>query len=185
MKKRLVPYLILVVIVILMSYEALTLSLHSQTEVLSATTTLTTEGRVSALERRVANLEKYTGMVKTSSSAMAKENFVSLSGGSIFANDWTKVPGTDFTFDQSLYGNVTEVSWQGWIDSGNGSLRLYDNTNHRAVDGSEVTVSSGGKASFYSKPLSIWRGQNQYWIEAKSIGAEVILSLPRLKVVTR
>lgn len=180
------PYLILIVIVVLMSYEALSLHSTRNERVLASTTTLTTEQRLSSLERRVSNLEKYTGIVKTTASGPARESYVSLMGGTVMAdNNWTKIPGTDFVFDQSLFGNVISVSWQGWINSGYGSVRIYDNTNHRVVDNSEVTVASGEKASFYSKPLSIWRGQNQYWIEAKGVAGEVDLSQPSLKLVTK
>ena len=178
------PYIILLVIVLVMVGGAMSLKKTNETNVLAAKTTLTTEDRVTSLERRVAALEKYTGMVKSASSGVLKENFISLLGGSLSASEWTKIPGTDFTFDQSLYGNTVTVSWQGWMDNGYGYVRIYDNTNHRAVDGSEVMVTSGEKSSFYSKNLSIWRGQNQYWIEAKSIAGEVVISSPRLKVLS-
>ena len=156
-----------------------------ENNVLAAKTTLTAEDRLTSLEKRVAALEKYTGMVKTPTTGTIKETLISLPGGTVFGTEWIKIPGTDFTFDQSLYGNVVNVYWQGWMDSGYGSVRIYDNTNHRAVDGSEITVTSGQKSSFYSKIMSIWRGQNQYWIEARSVAGNVTVSEPKLKVVTR
>ena len=185
MKRKLVPYLIISIVVIMASYQAVGLLKYPRPEVLSATSTVSTEDRLTALERRVSSLERYTGMVKVPASGVAKINYVSLSGGTAGGSDWVKMAGTDFTLDQSLYGNVTEVTWQGWIDSGYGSARLYDNTNHRAVDGSEISVTSGSRASFYSKPLSIWRGQNQYWIEVRSIAGDVTVSEPKLKIITR
>lgn len=148
-------------------------------------TTGTVESRIASLERRVYTLEKTTGLIKTKGVAgVAKESSVALNGGSAESYDWMKLPGTDFTFDVSLYGNAT-VTWEGWMDNGLGSVRLYDDTNHRAVDGSEVMVLSGVKSSFYSKPLSIWRGQNQYHLEIKSLSGQVAVSTPRLKIVVK
>lgn len=153
--------------------------------VLAATTTRTLEDRVTALESRVSILERNTGLIKPSATSKMKEQFVTLSGGTVTASDWTQIPGTDFSFDASLYGSSVEVSWQGWIENGKGSIRLYDSTNHRAVDNSEIAVDSGVRSSFYSKPISIWRGQNQYFIQGKNPWGEMTVSGPRLKIVTR
>lgn len=185
MKRLMGPYLILLIVVLMACYQAINLFHLPRPVVLSATVTKSNEDRILSLEKRVANLERYTGMVKPTSTGKTKETFVSLMGGTANGADWTKISGSDFVLDQSLYGNVTEVSWQGWVDGGYGYVRLYDNTNKRAVDGSEMMISSGEKASFYSKPLSIWRGQNQYWIEVRSIAGDVSVSLPRLKILTK
>lgn len=144
--------------------------------------------KVAALTRRVIALERIVGVSgrTTSKTAATKESFKNISGGSASGTDWMKIDGSDFSFDQSLYGNVDSVSWQGWIDNGNGSVRLFDGTNGRAVDGSEKTVSGNGKASFYSGPLAIWRGQNQYYVQVKSAaGGSVTVSGARLRIVTK
>jgi len=147
--------------------------------------TTSADSRIASLEKRVYQLEKITGLIKSKSATTAiKESFVSLSGGSAEGYDWTKLSGSDFTFDLSLYGNAN-VTWEGWMDNGLGSVRLYDDTNHRAVDGSEVMVVSGKKSSFYSKPLSIWRGQNQYHLEIKSLSGQVTVTQPRLKILVK
>ncbi len=153
--------------------------------VLSATTEKTLEERMASLENRVYVLERNAGLIKTGSSGKAKEQFVQLSGGSVFSSEWAKISGSDFSLDTALYGKSVEVSWQGWIENGNGSMRIYDATNHRGVDYSEISVDSGVKSSFYSKPISIWRGQNQYYIEAKNSAGEVILSSPRLRILVK
>lgn len=154
-------------------------------EVLAVTTEMTLEDRVAALENRLGVVERYTGVVKPVVKRKTKEQYVTLAGGKITGNEWSKIGGSDFTFDGSLYGSSVEVSWQGWIESGYGSVRLYDSTNHRVVDNSEMNIDSGVRSSFYSKPISIWRGQNQYYIEGKNPHGEMILSSPRLRVVTR
>lgn len=154
-------------------------------EVLASSTTMTIEERVIALESRVWTLERNTGLVKPKTTGKLKEQFVILTGGAVNASEWTKMAGTDFTLDVSLYGSSVEISWQGWIERGYGSVRLYDGTNHRAVDNSEISVDSGVRSSFYSKPVSIWRGQNTYYIEGKNPLGEMTLASPRLKIVTR
>ncbi len=149
--------------------------------------------KVAALTRRVAALERSSGIggvgAKKATAAVAKkakETFLQISGGSAVGGDWTKVPGTDFWFDQSLYGAVTVVTLEGWVDNGSGQVRLYDATNSRGVDGSEVAVSASGKASFYSQPLAIWRGQNQYYLQIKNVNlVTVTVSSPRLRIISK
>jgi len=144
------------------------------------------EKKIAALESRVYRLEQATGLIKSKTSAgKAKEYFVALAGGSADGADWTKISGSDFTFDTSLYGSNVTVSWEGWMDNGQGSVRIYDATNFRGVDGSEIKLTSREKSSFYSKSLSIWRGQNQYFLQVKSIAGPVTISQPRMKIVAR
>ncbi len=160
-------------------------SMGMRPTVLSATTDMTVEQRLASLESRVYSLEKKAGGVK-SKSTNYKENFLNLSGGSMRGSEWVKIPSTEFWFDSGFYGEVVEATWQGWVDNGYGYVRLYDASNHRVVDGSEVLVNSSEKASFYSKPLSIWRGMNQYWLEAKSpINETVTVSGPRIRLMVR
>jgi hypothetical protein len=153
--------------------------------------------KVAALTRRVAALEKAVPPSastlplratagSSSRAAGLRESFLQLTGGSAAGTDWTKIEGSDVYFDQSLYGNVSAVTWQGWMDNGYGRARLYDETNGRGVDGSEVGVSSSVRASFYSAPMAIWRGQNKYYIQVKSdTGGSVTISSPRIRIVTR
>lgn len=143
--------------------------------------------KITALTKRVVALEKKTGVTKKTGAY--KENFVSVSAGSVTgAWDWKKVEGTDFWLDLSLYGEVSEVILQGWIDGGSGLVRLYDSTNNRVVDYSEVNVknSSGEASSFYTKPLAIWRGQNLYYLQTRGNASDrVSLSGVKLKILSR
>lgn len=126
----------------------------------------------------------------TPTKAETRTETVDLSGGSASGGDWVRIGNSEKWLDTSLYGELVEVTWQGWlkVKDGNGIAyaRLYDATNNRAVDGSQVSNSSGEKASFYSGSLSIWRGQNQYYIEVKSsTGYEVTVEGPKLKLEVR
>lgn len=143
--------------------------------------------KITALTKRIVALEKKTGVTKKTGAY--KENFVTINSGSTTdAWDWKKVEGSDFWLDQSLYGEVSEVTMQGWIDNGSGQVRLYDSTNNRAVDYSEmkITSSTGVAASFYTKPLAIWRGQNAYYLQVRAnSGSKVSLSGVKLKILSR
>jgi hypothetical protein len=174
---------ILLVVLILSGWQVWNLTSTRKPAVLAETTTKTLEERVKLLETRVYILEKNAGLVATVAKK-STETFVSLVGGEASSADWTKIPGTDFTFDGSLYGKTIEVSWQGWLE-GTGSVRIYDSTNHRAVDFSEFTSTGREKRSFYSKAMSIWRGQNQYSLEGKIADGVLTLSNPRLKILVK
>jgi hypothetical protein len=153
--------------------------------VLAISTTLSLEQRLSSLESRVLILERNTGLIKPRSTGQLKEQFLQLTGGSIVSSEWLKIPGSEFELDASLYGGSVEVSWQGWMDNGKGSVRIYDDTNHRVVDNSELSVDSGVMSSFYSKPISIWRGLNHYYLEGKNPWGEMTVSSPRLRILSR
>ena len=189
MRSKWVPSVLILTVLSLAGWQVYGLMVRKPSlddpEVLAASTTRTLEERVASLESRVLVLERNTGLIKPKTTGKLKEQFVTLSGGSVNASDWTKISGTDFAFDAVLYGSSVEVSWQGWIENGKGSVRLYDSTNHRAVDSSELSVDSGVRSSFYSKPISIWRGQNQYYLEGKNPWGEMTVSGPRLRIVTR
>lgn len=121
-------------------------------------------------------------------SRVSQTRSIDLPGGTASGTDWTKIGNSEFWFDSSLYGTLVSATWQGWLEvqdgNGVGSVRLYDVTNKRAVDGSEVQINSSTKSSFYSKNLSIWRGQNQYRLEVKSsTGYQVTISGAQLKIV--
>lgn len=176
---------ILLVVFCLAGWQVWRLSATKEPSVLAETTTRTLEERVKSLENRVYVLEKNAGLIGTTTTTKTKETFVSLIGGEISGTDWVKIGGSDFTLDTTLYGKTVEVSWQGWLEGSAGVIRIYDATNHRVVDFSEYASNSDGKRSFYTKVMSIWRGQNQYYIEGKVVGGLMTLSAPRLKVVVK
>lgn len=116
-------------------------------------------------------------------------SFYNLSGGTAGATDWTAVDDS-FWLDTSLYGSNVSVTLEGWLklqdSNGLGFVRLYDMTNNREVDSSQLQGNSAQGASFYSTPLSIWRGMNQYRIEVKSTtGYPVTIYSARLKIVSQ
>lgn len=102
---------------------------------------------------------------------------VRLGDGSGSGSEWVNV-GSGTWINTSLYGQLESATWSGWalIPGGSGiaRIRLYDATNNRVVDGSEVMIKDVSETSFYSGNLSIWRGQNQYFVQVKSESGESV-----------
>lgn len=139
-------------------------------------------------EEAVASKVVSTGGT-VSSLGEKQTKFVSLPGGSAVGNDWMRV-GEVKWLDTSLYGSLVSATWQGWVELPGGSgiveMRLYDATNGRAVDGSQVVVTNVERTSFYSPNISLWRGQNQYFAEVKNTGGGVVsLSGLQIKLIVR
>lgn len=109
-----------------------------------------------------------------------------IGGGMGADNNWIDI-GEKFFFDNDLYPEGVKITLEGWMENsegvGIGSVRLYDVTNSRAVDGSEISINSKNRASFYTKQLSVWRGMNQYTLQVKSdTGYMVAITDARLKI---
>lgn len=103
---------------------------------------------------------------------------------------WTDIGGTDFYFDKLDYPNLSEVRWEASLRSFLGGnkvyVRLYDVTNKRAVDSSELSTDSAGWILTRSSSLSIWAGSNLYRIQGKSsTGTPAYIDSPRLKIILK
>ena len=91
---------------------------------------------------------------------------------------WVDAAGTDTYIDLvNDYGKNTLVSWEAnlKIADGNGQAfaRLYDATHNIAVNGSEVSVTSGTSTQVISGQLSLWAGRNLYRVQLKSLNSFV------------
>ncbi len=109
------------------------------------------------------------------------------SSGSTSSTSWIDIPGTEFYFDLVDYSGLKAVRWEinlrSFLAGNNVSSRIYDVSNSRAVDGSELSTTSGISVLLRSGDLTIWRGNNLYRIQAKSeSGNPVYLDAPRLKI---
>lgn len=140
--------------------------------------------RIDQLERPIAAVDSVDTQVSVpvvtptslirpkTTSSQPFESSKSISGGGVASTQWQAVSTETFGFDTGLYPVDSTVTFEGWVTlssgAGRGFVRLYDLTNNRMVDGSEVVVEARDRASFYSPNLSIWRGFNQYRLEARS-----------------
>lgn len=111
-------------------------------------------------------------------------------GGSTTARDWTDVTGSRFSFNLAEYGGSVTVTWEANLRAQDANsrcyVRIYDASNFRAVDFSEQTTDSTTSVNLMSLPLSIWQGNNNYYLEVKSLnGVRCYLDSPRFKIVSR
>lgn len=105
----------------------------------------------------------------------------------INSSDWKDITPSDFYFDLADYsrtGNVRlEVYLKSQYQSGKVYLRLYDLTNKRAVDYSDLSSSSEAFELQRSSDLSIWQGNNLYRLQGKTqSGIEGYLKEAKLKI---
>ncbi len=128
-------------------------------------------------------------IVQAQPTPSSKVAYLTIGGSSsTSAVDWTDIPGTDFYFDLADYPTAIGVRWEislrSFLAGNKVYTRLYDDTNKRAVDFSELFTDSGTSELNRSVDLAIWRGNNLYRVQAKSsTGTPAYLDSPRLKVI--
>lgn len=109
--------------------------------------------------------------------------------GETESTDWTDLVGTDFYLSKDDYPGLVSVYFEAnmRLENGNGEafVRLYDTTNSRGVDGSELSTQSQSSVFVSNGPISVWSGNNQYRIQAKSLTADTThFESGRLKIIT-
>lgn len=129
-----------------------------------------------------------SGLSTVSSKKPLSVNYIPLGDGGLTNSTlWNVVDGSEFTFDLSDYPADTKVYWEGNLKAGSfGSrcyARLYDTTHYRQVDYSLQSTSDMDFETLMSQPLSIWRGENHYRLEIRSLDSVICsLETPRLVV---
>lgn len=122
----------------------------------------------------------------------AKTKFVSYipipGSGNTTNTNWTDLAGTEFSFSIGDYVGFKEAYFEANMKLFNGNgvayLRLYDITNSRAVDGSEISTSSQSSVAVSSGRISLWQGNNRYKIQARSLTADTTyFESGRLKII--
>ncbi|MFH1561276.1 MAG: hypothetical protein ABID04_01710 [Patescibacteria group bacterium] len=108
-------------------------------------------------------------------------------GGSTILRDWTVIDGSEFSFNLADYSSSAKVYWEGNLKARDSNsrcyARLYDLDNFREVDFSQQSTDQTGFQTLTSQALRIWRGNNHYRLEIKSLnGVACYLETPRLVV---
>ena len=153
------------------------------------------------LERIQEEVEKLAGNLPTSSQPVVEATPTPTAGrtpsvtylpigssGSTSNGSWTDIAGTEFYFNLADYQKVKAARWEVNLRSflaGNAVYaRIYDVTNNRAVDGSELSTTSGTSVVLRSGDLVIWQGNNLYRVQARSPSENpAYLDTPRLKIL--
>lgn len=94
------------------------------------------------------------------------------SSGETNSVSWTEVKPSEFYFDLTNYPGVKEVRFEAYLLADQGAAkvyaRLYDSTNNRGVDYSDIQTNSSSYTRIQSSKVSIWRGNNKYIVQLKS-----------------
>lgn len=110
-----------------------------------------------------------------------------VSSGSVFSITWTDITPSEFYFDLNDYPNAKEVRFEAFLQSSNNDLvsaRIYDQTNKRGVDFSELQTSTPTFTRIQSSAIKIWRGNNKYTVQLKSVnGTGVQLREAKLIII--
>lgn len=127
--------------------------------------------------------------VKTPTSGQQKIIYVPLaSDGTTVLTSWTDIIPSEFYFDLANYPGIKEIHFETYLQAVNGSAkvyaRLYDATNKRGVDYSDLSTANGVFSRLESSAITIWRGNNKYTVQLRSEnGTEVQLKDAKLKII--
>ena len=127
---------------------------------------------------------------KTPTSVNGKPKIVYMplvAGGSMGTVDWADIVPSEFYFNLSDYPNVKEVRFEAYLSSVNGDqvfARLYDATNNRGVDYSDLLTANTAFTRIESSSMKIWAGNNKYTVQLRSVnGTSVLLKDAKLKII--
>lgn len=116
--------------------------------------------------------------------------YLNLNGSfSTQSTDWVDIKTTDVLIDlDNEYGTNAYVDWDSTVGVGSSGskvfVRLYDATHNIAVNGSELESGSVTIARVASGRLYLWRGQNTYRVQIKSLnGISATFNGGRIKIV--
>lgn len=108
--------------------------------------------------------------------------------GTTVNTTWTDINPSEFYFDLADYPGAKEVRFICYLQALHGSAkvyaRLYDQTNKRGVDYSDLETQSDSYVRLESSGITIWRGNNKYTVQLRSAnGTQVLLKEVKLKVI--
>lgn len=131
---------------------------------------------------------KKTTSLPTSAPVNSKNQYLTvLTSGTSASISWTDIPSSDFYFDLVDYPGMKSIRWEASLRALNGSAtvyaRLYDVTNSRGIDGSDIETNSASFTFIRSSELTIWNGNNLYRVQLRSVnGTQADLQTARLKI---
>lgn len=122
-------------------------------------------------------------------SSQAKVVYIPLiTSGSTVSMNWVDIVPSEFYFDLSNYPGAKEVRFEAYLMADQGAAkifsRIYDATNKREVDFSNIETASNTFTRVESSGMKIWRGNNKYTIQLKSLnGTQAFLQDAKLKII--
>ncbi|OGM15311.1 hypothetical protein A2V56_03640 [Candidatus Woesebacteria bacterium RBG_19FT_COMBO_42_9] len=137
-----------------------------------------------------ASTKTTTAPSTTTTLTKKSTDYITLNGPvSTTSTQWVDIPGVEVYLDLVKdYGSLASASWEGSLKvahaNGQAYARLFDITNGRAVDGSEISTSNNADYKLVSSaPVSFWAGNNLYRLQLKSLNSfEVTFLSGRIKI---
>ena len=109
-----------------------------------------------------------------------------ITDGSVSSVDWKEVVPSEFYFDPANYPGAKEFRFEAYLSSANddrGFARLYDATNKRGVDSSDLSFNRSEFTRVESSAVKIWSGNNKYTLQLRSVnGTKVQIKEAKLKI---
>lgn len=147
-----------------------------------------------AVSEAVSSISAVTVVNETVSNQTTKDkvqtSYVSIGSTYTTTNtNWTFVPDSGVYIDiYNDFGDNATVTWEASLKvkdaHGDAFARLYDDTNKRAVDFSEIKSTENATYELVSSGnLPFWRGKNLYKVQVKSLNStEVTFTGGRVKI---
>lgn len=122
-----------------------------------------------------------------STNSRAKVVYIPLiNEGSVSSAEWTDVLPSEFYFNWSDYPGAKEIRFEAFLSSANddpGYARIYDATNKRGVDFSDLLFGKSAYTRVESGKMVIWGGNNKYTVQLRSANAtKVQIKDAKLKI---
>lgn len=142
-------------------------------------------------EKQVKTVIESKSSTKTSPTKTTSVSYVPISAVySTTAMTWTDVPGSGVYVDTyNDYGSSAIVRFEVSLktNQGNGRTyaRLWDDTNKVSPNNSEIySENNSDYVTLVSQPISMWRGNNLYKIQIKSLnGNEAFVNGAKIKII--
>lgn len=106
--------------------------------------------------------------------------------GTVSSSGWTDILPSEFYFNLADYPGAKEVRFEAFLSSSNddpGYARIYDVTNKRGVDFSDLLFNKSAFTRVESSKVVIWSGNNKYSVQMRSGNAtKVQIKDAKLKI---
>lgn len=145
------------------------------------------------LARAIATISAQTKTVTVTQNTTQKNGttYIPLDGSSsTLSTDWVDVTASDVYIKGEDYGSNPYISFEASLkaghEGGKAFVRLLDETNGIAVDGSELSSSATSYSQVSTGNLPFWRGNNLYRVQIKSLDNQMVyFTSGRVKIVAR
>lgn len=142
------------------------------------------------IKQELAKLPALAGQSSVSPAVPNKPKIVYIplvTDGSVSSVDWADIIPSEFYFNLADYPGVREVRFEAFLSSANddpGYARIYDVTNKRGVDFSDLPFNKSAFTRVESGKMVVWSGNSKYTVQLRSVNAtKVLIKDAKLKVL--